>query len=237
MTATGSYTTYTWPTTYPNGYGPGYIRRNGAGALVFTNRYDGSIGLMTTNGLVSFTPVPSGNGATGIGVAPDGTIWFSELLGNAMGMLPPGPAQFPPGVPAAQTYGCAPCTSLAAQPEDFLGDPVNTATGAYSDTVTDAKLPGPGVTFAFTRAYTSADTASGPLGPGRTDPYQAALSFDGSGNATFRSGTGQQMVFTKNANGSFTGAPGVYATLAAVTGGYQVVSPTGRTWPSAPRAS
>ena len=159
-----------------------------------------------------------------IGWAPDGTLWYADVDANAMGMLPPGPAQFPPGVPAAQTYGCAPCTPGAAQPEDFQGDPVNTATGAYSDTVTDAKLPGPGVTFGFTRAYTSLDTASGPLGPGWTDPYQASLSF-GSGTATFRSADGQQMAFTKNANGTYTGGPGVYATLAAVSGGYQVVEP------------
>ncbi len=227
MTATGTYTTYTWTLVSPNGYTPEYIRQDGTGAVVFANFDDSSIGRMTTNGQVSFTSVPSGNSAVGLGVAPNGAIWFSEPSGNAIGFLPPGPAQFPPPVPAAQTYGCAPCTPGAAQPEDFQGDPVNTATGAYSDTVTDAKLPGPGVTFGFTRAYTSLDTASGPLGPGWTDPYQASLSFDGSGNATFRSADGQQMVFAKNANGTYTGAAGVYATLAAVSGGYQAVEPDG----------
>ena len=225
LTPSGTYTTYTWPLTYPNGYSPQYIRQDGTGALVFANLNDGSIGRMTTSGAVSFTSVPSGNGATGLGVAADGTIWFSEVNGNAIGLLPPGPAQFPPAVPARQTYGCSCGTTSAARPEAYAGDPVNTATGAYSETVTDAKLPGPGVTFAFTRAYTSLDTTSGPLGPGWTDPYNASLSFDGSGNATFRSADGQQMTFTKNGDGSYTGAVGVYATLAAVSGGYQVVTP------------
>ncbi len=237
MAPTGTYTTYTWPLAYPNGYSPEYIRQDGTGAVVFANFDDGSIGRMTPDGSVSFTSVPSGNGAMGLGVAPDGTIWFSENDGNAVGMLPPGPSQFPPGVPTAQTFGCTCGTTVAARPENYGGDPVNTATGAYSDTTTDAELPGPGVTFGFTRAYTSLNTASGPLGPGWTDPYQAGLSFDGSGNATFTSGDGQQMVFTKNGDGTFTGAAGVYATLAAVSGGYQVVSPDGTHLRSTPPVS
>ena len=226
MTTSGSYTLYQIPT------GEAYESESIAvdhstGGLVFV--VVGAIGQVTTSGLMSFAPTVGENFGSGtqIGWAPDGTVWYPDVDANAMGMLPPGPAQFPPGVPVAQTYGCAPCVpGAAAQPEDFRGDPVNTATGAYSDTVTDASLQGPGVAFAFTRAYTSLDTASGPLGPGWTDPYQASLSF-GSGTATFTTGDGQQTQFTKNANGSYTGGPGVYATLAAVSGGYQVVAPGG----------
>ena len=226
MTTSGSYTLYVPPGGQVDTSGSIAVDRS-TGALVFVS-YPGEIGQVTTSGLMSFAPTIGENlGAGQIGWAPDGTLWYTDVDASAIGMLPPGPAQFPPAVPTAQTYGCAPCTpGAAAQPEDFQGDPVNTATGAYSDTVTDAQLPGPGVAFAFTRAYTSVTTATGPLGPGWTDPYQASLSL-GSGTATFTSGDGQQMVFTQNANGFYTGAPGVYATLAAVSGGYQLVAPDG----------
>ncbi len=101
MTTAGVYTTYTWQEGVNAGYVPGYIRPDGSGTLVFANPYNGVIGEMTTGGSVAFTSVPSGHTNNGIAVAPDGTIWFSEPSwgANAMGMLPPGPAQFPPGGP------------------------------------------------------------------------------------------------------------------------------------------
>jgi len=226
MASGGAYTTYTWPLEYPNGYSPEYIRSD-YGSLVFANFYDASIGQMNpATGDVAFDPVPSGNGAMGVGVAPSGAIWFSENDGNAMGMVAAG-TQFPPAVPTVETYGCG-CegaTILAVRPESYRGDPVNTATGAYSDTVTDASLPGPGVAFTFTRAYTSLDTASGPLGPGWTDPFQASLSVSGS-TVTFTSADGQQMTFT-DSGGTYTPAAGVYAALSAVSGGYQLIAPDG----------
>ena len=224
MDATGSYTTYTWSGSWPNGTQPQYIRPDATGALVFANR-SGAIGRMTTAGAVSFTPVPSFNAAIGLAVAPDGTIWFSEPTGNQIGMLPGGTA-FPPTVPVAQTYGCSCGTAYTARPQAFQGAGVNTATGAFSEAFTSAQLPGPGAAFDFGLAYTSADTASGPLGPGWTDSYQAGLSFDLSGNPTFTAGDGQQIGFT-NSGGTYTGGPGVYASLSAVSGGYQVTAPDG----------
>ena len=223
MTTSGAYTSYTWPEITPNGYNPNYVREDGR-VLVFANQDGGAIGEMSTAGEVAFTSQPASDSeSTGIAVAPDGAIWYSGTRANVMGLLPAGPGQFPPVVPTARTYGCACGTPVAARPEAYRGDPVNTATGAYSDTVTDASLPGPGVAFAFTRAYTSADPASGPLGPGWTDPYQASLSFDSSGDATFTSGDGQQVQYTYS-GGTYHGGPGVSATLAAVSGGYQLTA-------------
>jgi streptogramin lyase len=88
MTTSGSYTTYHWPLKSPNGYNPQYIRAEASGKLAFATFDDSSIGQMTTSGVVSFTPVPSGNSAVGVGVGPDGTIWFSEPTGNAIGKFP-----------------------------------------------------------------------------------------------------------------------------------------------------
>ncbi len=104
LTPGGTYTTYHWKLKSPNGYSPQYLRTDGT-ALVFACLDNGSIGQMTTNGTVSFTPIPSGNGATGLGVGSGGNIWFSEVNGNAMGLLPAGPNQFPPGVPTTQDTG------------------------------------------------------------------------------------------------------------------------------------
>ena len=95
-------------------------------------------------------------------------------------MLPGGTA-FPPTVPVTQTYGCACGTAYTARPQAFQGAGVNTATEAFSEAFTSAQLPGPGAAFDFGLALTSADTASGPLGPGWTDSCQAGLSFDLSG--------------------------------------------------------
>jgi YD repeat-containing protein len=224
MTTSGVYTLYQVPSGETVFGISGIAVDPTTGSLVFMV-YPYAIGQVTTSGLMSFAPTENFGGGQ-IAWAPDGTLWYTDVHALAIGMLPPGPAQFPPPVPVAQTYGCTCGQTIAARPESFRGDPVNTATGAYSGTVTDASLPGPGVAFAFTRAYTSLDTASGPLGPGWTDPYQASLSFDASGDATFTSADGQQMTFT-DSGGTFTPAAGVYATLAAVSGGYQLTAPDG----------
>ena len=56
---------------------------------------------------------------------------------------------------------------------------MNTATGAVSEAATVLALPGVGVPFEFTRAYTSIDQTDGPLGKSWTHPYNASLTFDG----------------------------------------------------------
>ena len=206
MSAGGAYTTYTWPLAYPNGYSPQYIRQYGAGALVFANWYDSSIGLMTTSGSVAFTAVPSGNGARGLGVAPDGTIWFSENDGNAIGMLPPGPAQFPPAVPTAQTYGCACGTTVrgaAGRPPGRSGEHRDRRLQRHGHR-REAARTGGGVRV-HPRLHLAGyrERAAG-TGVDRPVPGQPQLRR--SGTATFTSGDGQQMLFTENSNGSYTGS-------------------------------
>ena len=51
-------------------------------------------------------------------------------------------------------------------PRASVAEPVNTATGAYNSSETDAALSGLGVSFAFARSYTSSNSYSGPLGRG-----------------------------------------------------------------------
>lgn len=86
------------------------------------------------------------------------------------------------------------------------------------------ELPGAGLPVELTRSYTSADTMTGPLGPGWTLSYGASLTFDAAGNARLRTETGEQDVFTKTATG-FTSPPGVRSALAPVTGGWVLTRP------------
>ncbi len=103
-------------------------------------------------------------------------------------------------------------------------EPINTATGSFTHQVTDLTLPATGVSFAFTRSYNSIDALSGPLGQGWTHSYNASLTLKTGGDVTARAGSGQQLEFAKNADGSFTAAAGGRATLTTIQGGYELVT-------------
>jgi RHS repeat-associated protein len=123
----------------------------------------------------------------------------------------------PPPVSAAETYGTGSGDSV--NPSGYQAEPVNTATGAYNTTMTDGSLPGLGVTLGFTRSYTSANSYSGPLGPGWTDSLNVFLTSQANGNVVLSSGAGQQTTYTLNADGSYAGDVGSRSVLAARTGG------------------
>jgi RHS repeat-associated protein len=124
-----------------------------------------------------------------------------------------------------QTYGDPRNSIHGANPTVVRSDPVNTATGAYVTATTDAVLPGVGVAFEFARSYTSADTASGALGVGWTHSLAAALSVASNGDVMLRGEDGQQILYTRQADGSFAAEPGGRSILAAVDGGYELVRP------------
>jgi hypothetical protein len=71
-------------------------------------------------------------------------------------------------VPAAQFAGCpgSPDSAWQFNPQDLCADPVDTASGEFSDTFTDAALQAPGYPLSITRSYASAVTAAGPMGRG-----------------------------------------------------------------------
>jgi RHS repeat-associated protein len=133
------------------------------------------------------------------------------------------------GEPTEQSYGPSVCRTgrgIHARSATHCSPnaPVNTLTGAFSYAETDLSLAGIGVTFAFERSYTSADTTSGRLGPGWTDSYSASLSVLPNGNVVMHGEDGQRVTYTRQADGSFLGAPGADSTLTAVTGGYQLLT-------------
>ncbi len=131
------------------------------------------------------------------------------------------------GVIPDQAVGCS-CSSSLAVPsalQNFVGDPVNTATGAYTETVDDASLPGTGLTFDFQRSYDStAASRSGPLGPGWSEPYAMSLAVSGS-DVTLTGENGAQSTFVKQSDGSFNAPPGVGSVLTASGSGYTLTLP------------
>ncbi|MFE7960775.1 DUF6531 domain-containing protein [Streptomyces sp. NPDC057413] len=149
----------------------------------------------------------------GTGCASD--IVIADLAAGTVGVLP------------NQTLGCTCRNSLGrtAPLQNFVGDPVNTATGSYTEAISDAMLPGAGVSFDFQRSYNSAASGtSGPLGPGWSEPYAMSLTVSGA-TVTFTSEGGAKSVFTQQSDGSFTSPPGVRAQLAAASGGYRLTLP------------
>jgi RHS repeat-associated protein len=122
--------------------------------------------------------------------------------------------------PPAQSRGCpcGPNSAGAAATHNDRGDAVDTATGASTDSVTDASTGSPGIPLAVQRSYSSAATAAGPLGPGWTMPWAASLSFDqASGNITFTAENGSQYLYASNGNGAFSPPTGALSVLAEVT--------------------
>jgi RHS repeat-associated protein len=128
------------------------------------------------------------------------------------------------GMRDGQAIGCGEGDFGVNAAGDCKEDPVNTATGSFTHEVSDLALPGIGVDFDFTRHYNSIDQTSGPLGIGWTHNYNSSLIVRPGGDVIARAGTGQQVEFVKNADGSFTGAKGARSTLATITGGYELIT-------------
>lgn len=123
-------------------------------------------------------------------------------------------------IPQAQLIACqcSPDSAGAQDPQAWRGDPVNTASGVFSDTVTDMTLESPGYPLAITRSYSSANTTSGPLGPGWSVPWQASLAVQPGGNVIFTAENGDQYDYAPGELGGFAAPPGATSVLAAVTG-------------------
>ena len=126
--------------------------------------------------------------------------------------------------PTQQSRGICTGTGLhAIATSRCLSDPVNTLTGAFITQFDDLQTPGTGVSFDWSRSYTSEDATVGRLGPGWTDSYATSLLVQGNGDVILHGDEGQQVFYTKQVDGSFVGAAGSLSTLASIAGGYQLV--------------
>jgi RHS repeat-associated protein len=149
------------------------------------------------------------------GALPPGGSWVSSVGASSAGAYVSCPV---PVAPQAQTYGSG--TSFDSfNPSGYQAEPVNTATGAYNTTETDASIPGLGAPFVFTRSYTSSNSYSGPHGRGWTDSLNVFLTPQSGGNVVLNSEDGQQTTFALQGDGSYTGGPGTRSTLSARSGG------------------
>ena len=127
----------------------------------------------------------------------------------------------PPPETASLTYGDGSSID-AINASGYEAEPVNTGTGAYTSTETDAKLGGLGVTFNLSRSYTSSDNVSGPLGTGWTDSMNVTAADSGTGpgsTVTVSDENGAQVVYTENSDGSYSGPAGTRSLLASNGGG------------------
>ena len=105
-----------------------------------------------------------------------------------------------PGLSGAQGCGC---------------DPVNTATGNFSETFGDLGISGRGFPFGFSDTYNSQTAGTmGPLGFGWTFNYGMSLNPDATtGVVTIRQENGSQVTFTPNTSGGYSAPARVIATL------------------------
>ena len=95
------------------------------------------------------------------------------------------------------------------------GDPVQTFSGAFLYHHTDIGMAARGPAVDFARAYNSAETRVGPLGPGWTLSYDVRLRAPGAGSQDelLVRPDGNTDHFTHNPDGTFSPPPAVYSSL------------------------
>lgn len=126
------------------------------------------------------------------------------------------------------TFGLGPLPSHVrgeAQYVAYRVEPVNTATGNYTNEVTDLRLPGRGLAVEFRRTYNSLSTAVGTLGLGWTHTFAAHLELLGGGAVAYISGDGARSVFVPDGGGGFLRPPGQLAVLSSAGGGFDLLTP------------
>jgi RHS repeat-associated protein len=179
----------------------------------------------TVGGLPGIIFQPGGTMAATLGTLTGTYTVFVDPQSLATGSVTVSIARAAPFQPLSQTYGtCGGIGVNALADSECLADPVNSLTGAFTVTATDLTLAAPGVAFAFTRNYTSADATVGAFGRGWTDNYAASMTIQTNGDAILHGDEGQQVFFGKQSDGTFVGAGGSLSVLTAVTGGYKLVT-------------
>ncbi|MFJ8062948.1 DUF6531 domain-containing protein [Streptomyces sp. NPDC096142] len=211
------------------GSGPFQPPKSPGTKVSFTYKYDGQVCL---DGAKSGGSKPTEFHVSILDRSPDGT-WplFSSNIwaGRGWGLS---------GIPENQTYGssCNSNSAAATHCQTFRGNGVNTATGAFSQTYSDASLSG-AVPINLTRSYASnnetpstlaaAADSSGILGKGWTTPWDAKLEKKDNGDIVFHSEDGSQYPYVKN--GDIYETPTLaHSELITTPDGYQLKTPEGR---------
>ncbi|MFD3998918.1 DUF6531 domain-containing protein [Streptomyces sp. NPDC058583] len=131
-------------------------------------------------------------------------------------------------LPVDQTYSpdCAGNSAGATPCQNHQGVGVNTATGAFTQSATDANLPGL-FPIDLTRSYSSNNRKSGSLGQGWSPSWGASLSVKENGDVDFLSEDGSVYPFSSTGDGSFRPPVTVNSILKTAAGGYRLTTRTG----------
>lgn len=127
----------------------------------------------------------------------------------------------PDGAACAAVCGDA---SGAAGTTVMRADPVNTATGAFTEAFTDAQVPAPGVPLTVSRVYSSDNPLTGALGKGWQLPWETRLQIQSSGDAVLVGEGGSRHTYTKKSDGTFTTPGQARSKLAGDGSGYKLTT-------------
>jgi RHS repeat-associated protein len=134
------------------------------------------------------------------------------------------PALFTPGIPGDMAGQCT-----CGQIQQYMGDPVNTATGAFVESVVDVQGTGPGVPLQVARMYSSLATTVSSFGKGWSWAYDSSLSVSASEIAV-HAADGATIRFTKDGAGVWQPPAGVTNRLRVVGSGWEMRNPDGSTY-------
>ncbi|MGH8990867.1 MAG: DUF6531 domain-containing protein, partial [Acidimicrobiia bacterium] len=95
----------------------------------------------------------------------------------------------------------------------YASDPVNTATGNFTQTDTDLDFPQAVFGLGWRRTYNSLDTLSGPMGPGWTSGFDAHVVEEPDGSVTLTDWDGRVVTFQPAAGGGWDRPEEMFADL------------------------
>ncbi|WP_187284637.1 DUF6531 domain-containing protein [Streptomyces sp. uw30] len=132
------------------------------------------------------------------------------------------------GLPDSQTYGSGCSTNVAgARPcTKTRGLGIDTATGSFKGSATDAALPGITPTL-ISRSYASNNSASGPMGTGWSVDWDTKLDISTDGDVTLVAEDGSRYPFTQDDTGAFRAPLNTHSTLRKTASGYELKSQLG----------
>jgi RHS repeat-associated protein len=160
----------------------------------------------------SGNPLCSSGSGSGCDQSHNAACTYLAYLYNAIGTgetLQQEPLKGGP-VTQSETAGDRNCScSNPNLGQDTQGDPVNTSSGNFSETVTDLSIPGRGIPLAFTRTYNSqAASTSGPLGNGwASNLFMSLTQPGGTGPVTIIQEGGARVIFNQSGTTYSPAAP------------------------------
>ncbi|WP_431983262.1 DUF6531 domain-containing protein [Streptomyces qinglanensis] len=124
------------------------------------------------------------------------------------------------------------CGDASGSPRaDVLrADPINTATGTFTECLTDARVPAPGVAFEAKRTYSSDITTSGALGRGWLLPWEVSLHQQEDGDVVLHGEGGARHLYAEQEDGGYSTPDWARSRLSALDGGHRLTTGDHRTY-------